>query len=78
MCIAAPHTKLSGSSSLAVQLEGLQGLVEDAGEDEEMKRMAREERGALLEQVGGWGWGGGVGVGGGGGVGGAAGGGAPD
>ena len=47
-----------------LQLDGLQALVDDGKEDEEMRRMAREERGALLEQVCGRGssqgvWGGG-------------------
>ncbi|KAL4447668.1 hypothetical protein ABPG75_004887 [Micractinium tetrahymenae] len=33
------------------ELEGLQTLLDDAGEDEEMRRMAREERAALLEEM---------------------------
>lgn len=39
---------------ISLQLEGLQALVDDAKEDEEMKRMAREERGVLLEEVRVW------------------------
>lgn len=33
------------------ELEGLQALLDDAGEDEEMRRLAREERAALLEEL---------------------------
>lgn len=34
-----------------LQLAGLEALAGDAGEDEELKRMAREERAALLEEA---------------------------
>ncbi len=42
-----PH----GQLLLLAQLEGLEGLIQDGGEDEEMKGMAREEKAALLEEV---------------------------
>lgn len=36
-----------------LQLVGLEALMADGGEEEEMRAMAREERAGLLEEVGG-------------------------
>lgn len=36
-----------------LQLAGLEALMADGGEEEEMRAMAREERAGLLEEVGG-------------------------
>lgn len=44
-------TLLAGPTVLCTQLQGLEALIAESGEDEEMKAMAQEERGELLEQA---------------------------